>query len=146
MVAAVEVIDGIANEAPDTRLLRQVAKHDRVVRVSADGQFCNVNCLTATDEIGEALQPLPAGVRPGSRRDLGQNVPSLSPRPCRVPEALPQAKHRLVHVSRSKTCSACGSVEDGHRHEERGLSKISCYNIRCVIITMYEFGIEADFW
>lgn len=53
MVAAVDVIDGIANESPHfPRLLDEVAEHNRVLKVSADAGFSSVSNLTATAEIG----------------------------------------------------------------------------------------------
>ena len=148
-VAAVEVIDGIANESPYyTPLLREVAEHNRVLKVSADAGFSSVSNLTATVEIGAyPYIPFKNGTTGGSgglwerlfhrfHLDKAEFTKHYSKQ--NIAESVFSAIKRVIgEAVLSKTRTAM---------KNECLCKVLCWNLCRVITYMYELEIDPMFW
>ena len=149
MVAAVEVIGGIAHESLHfPKLLGEVAKHNRVLKLSADAGFSSVSNLTATVEIGAFLYiPFKDGTTGGQgglwerlyhRFNLDKaGFMKHYYKQSIVESTFSAIKQVFGEAVRSKTLTAMKNV---------CLCKVLCDNICRVITYMCELEIEPMFW
>jgi transposase len=149
MVAAVEVMHGDANDANYyPKMIGEVAKHNRVVRVSADGLFCTVDNFTATEEIGATLySPMPVDASP-VKGGIWAKMYHLYH--LRHAEFMKQyhkqalAESTFSAIKRNWGEAVRSRTDDAMKNEV--LCKVLCHNICLVIESMFELGIEAAFW
>lgn len=149
VVAAVEVLDGIANESPYfPRLLGDVAKHNRVLKVSADSLFSTVDNLHAADEIGAVLYSPFKDYSTPERGGLWAKMYHMYH--LHRDEFMRQYKKQNIAESTFSAIKrlfgeAVKSKTDVAMKNEV-LCKVLCYNIVQVIRSHYELGIAAEFW
>ena len=149
IVTHVEVTEPYVNDSPQfPKLFNATAKRFKIREVSADKQYSSVNNLEIVDRAGAVpFIPFKEGTT-GASGGVWERMFHFYE--YRRQEFLRHYHKRsnaesTVHMMKARFPESLWSKSDLAMKNEI-LVKFLCHNICCVIMSMYELGIEADFW
>jgi len=152
IVTSVEITEGSAADSPQFKpLVESTAKDFRIEQVSADKAYLSAKNLRVVDKIGGvAFIPFKSNSSPNhvTKDSLWRNMYYFY--------QMNRAKFKGFYHKRSNVETTFSMIKGkfGERLRSKTekaqinelLCKILCHNICCVIQSMYELGIEADFY